>query len=164
MLRRSCVLLSLSVVVVWITSAPSAHAYNPPIIAIQAGHWRTHALPEEFARLRTSTGAVAGGVHEVDLNVDIAHRIAEYLRAWGNEAYVLPSTVPPAYRADAFVAIHSDGHVNRDARGFKAATHYRDWGASTTLVREIEDEYSKQTGLPKDWRKSDNRHGYYAFN
>jgi hypothetical protein len=32
------------------------------------------------------------------------------------------------------------------------------------LVREIEDEYGKQTGLPKDWRVTDNMRGYYAFN
>jgi N-acetylmuramoyl-L-alanine amidase len=77
---------------------------------------------------------------------------------------VLPSTVPPAYRADAFVAIHSDGHTNRNARGYKIATYYRDWVASDILVREIEDEYGKQTGLPKDWRVTDNMRGYYAFN
>ncbi|HZG66376.1 MAG TPA: N-acetylmuramoyl-L-alanine amidase, partial [Herpetosiphonaceae bacterium] len=114
--------------------------------------------------LRTSTGAVAGGVREVDLNVDIAHRAAEYLRSWGNEVYVLPATVPPGYRADAFVSIHADGHANRTARGFKVASYWRDWVATDTLVREIVDEYARQTGLPQDWRITDNMRGYYAFN
>ena len=164
MFRRAFLLMCLLGVAVCLPLAQPARASSAPVVAIQAGHWRSGELPEEFARLRTSTGSVAGGVREVDLNVDIAHRIAEYLRGWGNQAYVLPSTVPPAYRADAFVAIHSDGNANRNARGFKIATHYRDWNASTTLVRELEDEYAKQTGLPKDWRITDNMRGYYPFN
>jgi hypothetical protein len=151
-------LLSLSLV-----PQPS-RAFNPPLVAVQAGHWRSNELPDEFARLRGNSGASAGGVREVDLNIDIAHRIVEYLRAWGNEAYVLPATVPPRYRADAFVAIHSDGHTNTSARGYKIATYHRDWVASSTLVREIDDEYGKQTGLPRDWRITENMRDYYAFN
>ena len=164
MSRQLCLLLIL--VGCFSVAAIPQHtrAANPPVVAIQAGHWRSNELPEEFARLRANTGSSADGVREVDLNIDIAHRIAEYLRAWGNDAYVLPATVPPAYRADAFVALHSDGHANRSARGYKVATYYRDWVASNTLVREIEDEYGKQTGLPKDWRITQNMRGYYAFN
>ncbi len=141
-----------------------ARANTPPLIALQAGHWHAAEQPEDFAWLRTSTGATAGGVREVDLNVDVAHRAAEYLRSWGNEVYVLPATVPPGYRADAFVSIHADGHANRTARGFKVATYWRDWVATDTLVREIVDEYARQTGLPQDWRITDNMRGYYAFN
>lgn len=164
MFRRIVLLTTLVAIVALVSRTPSVRANNPPLIAIQAGHWRTNEQPDEFARLRNSTGSVAGGVREVDLNVDIAHRIAEYLRSWGNEAYVLPATVPPSYRADAFVALHSDGHPNKNARGFKVATYYRDWVASNVLVNEIIDEYGKQTGLPQDWRITDNMRGYYAFN
>lgn len=164
MLRRTCSLLALTVLLAFAVLPPRARAAYPPLVAIQAGHWRSNELPEEFSRLRNNTGAAAGGVREVDMNVDVAHRIAEYLRAWGNEAYVLPATVPPGYRADAFVAIHADGHANRNARGFKVATYYRDWIASDMLVREIDDEYAKQTGLPRDWRVTHNMRGYYAFN
>jgi hypothetical protein len=74
----------------------------------------------DYARHR----CVAGGVREVDLNVDIAHRIVEYLRAWGNERMCYPQRFRPAYRADAFVSIHSDGHANKNARGYKVATYY----------------------------------------
>ncbi len=144
--------------------AHTTRAQRPPVVAIQAGHWKTNEHADEFSWLRTSTGASAGGVQEVDLNVDIAHRTAEYLRSWGNEAYVLPSNVPPSYHADAFVAIHSDGNNNKQARGFKVATYYRDWIATDTLVRELEDEYGKQTGMPKDHRVTANMRGYYAFN
>jgi N-acetylmuramoyl-L-alanine amidase len=164
MSRRLCLLLFVLGFVSLTAIPQQTRAFNPPLIAIQAGHWRSNELPDEFARLRNNTGASAGGVREVDLNIDIAHRVAEYLRAWGNEAYVLPATVPPAYHADAFVSIHSDGHTNQSARGFKVATYHREWVATNTLVREIEDEYGKQTGLPKDWRITENMRDYYAFN
>lgn len=166
MIRRVllvCLLITLGSLAV-LGQPQSARAANPPVIALQAGHWKANEQAEEFAHLRTSTGASAGGVREVDLNVDIAHRAAEYLRSWGNEAFVLPATVPPAYHADAFVAIHSDGHANRAARGYKVATYYSDWSASTALVQMLQDEYGKQTGLPLDWRITDNMRGYYAFN
>ena len=164
MVRRLFLLMFVLCALAFGLFAPQTRAFNPPVVAIQAGHWKANEQPAEFARLRTSTGAAAGGVREVDLNVDIAHRVAEYLRAWGNEAYVLPATVPPAYTADAFVAIHSDGHANKNARGFKVATYHRDWVASNTLVHELVDEYGKQTGLPLDWRITDNMTNYYAFN
>ncbi|HZG66646.1 MAG TPA: hypothetical protein VEZ12_07870, partial [Herpetosiphonaceae bacterium] len=112
MLHRRMVLWMVMVLSVAAT-VPAARADTPPLIALQAGHWRAEEQPEDFAWLRTSTGATAGGVREVDLNVDVAHRAAEYLRSWGNEAFVLPATVPPGYRADVFVSIHADGHANR---------------------------------------------------
>lgn len=164
MLRRFSLLIALLVVVSFTAFVQPVRAQRVPVVALQAGHWQTSQMPDEFARLRTSTGSTAGGVREVDLNVDIAHRVAEYLRSWGNEAYVLPSTIPPAYRADAFVAIHSDGNNNKSARGYKVATYYRDWVASNMLVQELQDEYGKQTGMPLDWRITDNMRGYYAFN
>lgn len=164
MSRQLCFLLILVGLLSTAVVPQQTRASNPPLVAIQAGHWRSNELPDEFARLRGNSGASAGGVREVDLNIDIAHRIAEYLRSWGNNSYVLPATVPPTYRADAFVAIHSDGHTNTSARGYKIATYHRDWVASSMLVREIDDEYGKQTGLPRDWRITENMRDYYAFN
>jgi N-acetylmuramoyl-L-alanine amidase len=164
MRRRWIGLVFVLLLAVGAACVPRARANNPPLVAIQAGHWRTNEQPDEFRWLRTSTGAVAGSVREVDLNVDIAHRVAQYLRDWGNEAFVLPATVPPHYRADAFVALHSDGNTNTSARGYKVATYWRDWVASDMLVRELSDQYGKDTGLPKDWRITDNMRGYYAFN
>lgn len=164
MFHRSFLLLPVLLLVGLAAVPHRARANNPPLVAIQAGHWRANEHADEFHWLRTSTGAVHAGVREVDLNIDISHRVAEYLRSWGNEAYVLPATVPPNYKADAFVSIHADGSSNRDARGFKVATYWRDWEASNTLVRLIEEEYGRQTGLPKDWRITRNMRGYYAFN
>lgn len=164
MRQRWLVLGVAGLLIVLVAGTHPARANTPPVIALQAGHWQSGDHPDEFAWLRTSTGASAGGVREVDLNVDIAHRAAEYLRSWGNEAYVLPAKVPPGYKADVFVSIHGDGHANRSARGFKVATYWRDWVATDALVREIIDEYARQTGLPEDWRITDNMRGYYAFN
>jgi hypothetical protein len=163
-MHRRWIVLGMTGLLIALAVVHPAQANNPPLIALQAGHWHSAEHPDEFSWLRTSTGAFSGGVREVDLNVDIAHRTAEYLRSWGNEAYVLPATVPPDYRADAFVSIHADGHANRAARGFKVATYWRDWIATDTLVREITEEYARQTGMPKDWRITDNMRGYYAFN
>ena len=163
-MRRVWTMLGSVGLVLAVAGVSPARANTPPVIALQAGHWNSAEHPDEFEWLRTSTGASAGGVREVDLNIDIAHRAAEYLRSWGNQAYVLPAKVPPGYRADAFVSIHGDGHANRSARGFKVATYYRDWVATDVLVREIVDEYAKQTGLPEDWRITDNMRDYYAFN
>lgn len=164
MLRRLYLLVCVSVVLLVALFVPPTRAADVKLVAIQAGHWKTESMPDEFARLRDSTGAEHGGVAEVDLNVDVSHRIAEYLRSWGIEAYVLPAPLPPAYKADAFVSIHADGNSNRSARGYKVATYYRDWIASQTLVNEIVDEYGKQTGLPLDWRITENMRNYYAFN
>ena len=164
MYRRAWLLPLLVLAVAAVAVPARTHANRPPIVALQAGHWHSEEHADEFAWLRTSTGAVHAGVREVDLNVDIAHRAAEYLRSWGNEAYVLPAAVPPSYHADAFVAIHGDGNSNKEARGYKVATYWRNWVATDWLVRELEDEYGRQTGLPKDWRITDNMRGYYAFN
>ena len=164
MFRRSSLLLMALVLAAVAAVPPLTQANQAPLVAIQAGHWLTEQHAEEFAHLRTSTGSAVAGIREVDLNVDISFRVAEYLKSWGNEAYVLPSTVPPGYRADAFISIHGDGNTNTSARGYKVATYYRDWVASDMLVQELTDEYGKQTGLPLDWRITANMRGYYAFN
>src|SRR5688572_19538250 len=45
-------------------------------VGLQVGHWRAHELPEELARLRNSTGAVAGGYREYEVNLLVAQRAA----------------------------------------------------------------------------------------
>ncbi len=160
MVRRSLLLVGSLWLVI---AAVPARAFNPPVVALQAGHWQAAQHAEEFKWLRTSTGTQFRNVREVDLNVDIAHRVAEYLRSWGNTAYVLPSRIPPGYRADAFVSIHGDGHDNRAARGYKIAASHRNWSADKMLVQMLDDEYGRQTGLPRDWRITENMRSYYAF-
>ncbi len=132
-------------------------------VGLQAGHWRSAELPAELSRLRTSTGAVAGGYREWQVNLDIAQRAASLLRAEGVEVDILPATVPPNYRADAFVALHADGG-NPAASGFKAATHWREWEAGLALVAALRAEYGIVSGLRWDGgRITSGMRGYYAF-
>ena len=142
----------------------SGFPLSPWRVGIQAGHWRIEELPAELRRLRTSTGARYGSFREVDANLDIARRVAEYLRAAGVEVDLLPATVPPGYRADAFVAIHADGAYRSGARGWKMSTPWRSSEASRMLLDALVRTYPLYTGLPEDrYGTTYNMRGYYAF-
>jgi N-acetylmuramoyl-L-alanine amidase len=133
-------------------------------VGLQVGHWKSNELPDELARLRTSTGAAAGGLREYQVNLDVAERAAGYLRGYGVAVDILPATVPVNYRADAFVSLHADGSTNTRLSGFKAATHWREWGAGTALVEALRAEYGPASGLAWDGgRITSNMRGYYAF-
>lgn len=143
--------------------APAARPGTLPRIGLQVGHWKTRELPDELARLRTSSGAIAAGLREVDLNLDMARRVAALLQSIGLAVDVLPATVPPGYQADAFVAIHADGSRRPDPRGFKLATPWRTSRASQLLHDSLVTEYASATGLPQDGAITVNMRGYYAF-
>lgn len=132
-------------------------------VGVQAGHWRTEELPDELASFRTSTGASAGGVDEVDINLGIARRVAALLEARGVRVDVLPSTVPPGYRADAFISLHADGSESPRPRGYKLATPYDSVPESELLLDALADEYAAATRLPRDPNVTRNMRGYYAF-
>lgn len=137
---------------------------TPPRVGIQIGHLRSHELPEEQAHLRTSTGARWNGLTEAQVNEAIAVRVRDILAAAGVEVDLLPATVPPAYDADAFVAIHADGSVE-GARGWKIATPWRASAASRALLAAVASTYGAITGLPEDRNGiTINMRGYYAFN
>jgi len=137
---------------------------GPARVGVQAGHWLIEELPEELARLRSSTGARAGAYREVDANLRIARRVVEQLRKAGVDAELLPATVPPGYRADAFVSIHADGASRPNVRGWKAATPWRASDASRDLLEALSFTYSRFTGLPEDrYGTTYNMRGYYAF-
>jgi hypothetical protein len=139
----------------------SAQSYR---VGLQVGHWRSNELPEELKSLRGNTGAAAGGVREVQVNLDVAQRAAGYLRSMGVAVDVLPATVPPNYRADAFIAIHADGSPSTRATGYKIATHWREWEAGTALVDALRAEYGPASGLSWDGsRITSGMRGYYAF-
>jgi N-acetylmuramoyl-L-alanine amidase len=129
------------------------------------GHLRSNELPEELARLRTSTGARWGNVTEADLNLDIVNRVKPLLEAQGVIVDVIPATVPIAYDADAFLAIHADGSASGAARGWKLATPWRTSEASRALMNAVAAAYGPATGLPEDaGGVTVNMKGYYAFN
>ncbi len=135
-----------------------------PRVGIQVGHWKSNELPDELARLRTSSGAFAGGYREADVNRDIAQRVVKLLESRGLAVDLLPATIPPGYDADAFVAIHADGSASGNSRGFKLATPWRTSRASQMLLDAMTEEYSNATNLPQDGAITFNMRGYYAFN
>lgn len=133
-------------------------------VGLQVGHWRSNELPDELARLRNSTGASAGGYREYEVSLAVAERAAGYLRGAGVAVDILPATVPPAYLANAFVALHSDGSANTGMSGFKIAGHYRDWEAATALENALRATYGAATGMRWDGdRITHGMRGYYAL-
>jgi N-acetylmuramoyl-L-alanine amidase len=147
---------------------PAAPLYNPPgprRIGLQAGHWLTDQVPPELGRLQA--GAVGGGKQEWEVNLDVAQRTAALLRGTGVEVDVLSSTIPPRYRANAFIALHADGDPAGQARGFKVARP----GFSSVpdiddrLVHVLNQAYAADTELPRDDEHISLRmRYYYAFN
>ncbi len=137
---------------------------GPARVGLQVGHWKNDELPEELKKLIGNTGASGGGKWEWEVNHAIAEATAEILRAEGVIVDILPSTVPPDYVADAFIAIHADGSEDRSARGFKVAPPWRDLtGKADDLTAHIETTYQQATNFGKDPNISRNMRGYYAF-
>lgn len=137
---------------------------GPARVGVQIGHYKNDEVPEELERLKGNTGASGGGKWEWEVNYEIAHLIADNLKAEGVEVDILPTTVPPAYWADVFIAIHADGSEDRRKSGYKFAGPWRDYTRkSATLVSILEKHYEEATGLEKDENISRNMRGYYAF-
>jgi hypothetical protein len=136
---------------------------GPRRIGLQAGHWLTSEVPEELHRLEHSTGTSGGGVMEWEVNLDVARRAAALLRAQGYQVDVLPTTLPPGYLADVFLALHADGSNDPATRGYKAAHGSRRGPYEDQLVQTVMEEYGRATGLPTDPSISRNMRGYYAF-
>lgn len=140
-------------------------ADDPWRVGLQIGHLRSNELPDELARLRTSTGARYGSVTEAQLNESIVMRVVPILEANGIIVDVLPATVPPSYSADAFLAIHADGNASSRPRGWKLATPWRASPAGKALLAAVHSSYGAATGLPEDVNGiTSNMRGYYAFN
>ena len=136
----------------------------PKRVGIQVGHWQAKELPDELARLRTSSGAFAAGYAEANVNMEIAKRVVKLLQDRGIIVDLLPATIPPSYDADAFISIHADGSRAGSSRGFKLATPWRTSRASQHLADTLTAEYAKATRLPQDGAITVNMRGYYAFN
>jgi len=156
--------------VVSATAAPTASPVPlPPIkarVGLQVGHWQAADLPAELASLRTETGASAGGYAEVDVNLQIARQVAALLRARGITVDLLPATIPPGYRADAFVAIHCDYNNDPGMSGFKLARYgdSADPARDDALLNAIAATYGATTGQPTDPHITRAMIYYYAFN
>lgn len=143
--------------------APATRSEVPVRIALQAGHWRASEAPDELARLR-SNGTMGGGRHEWEVTLEIARHAAGLLEARGYEVEILPTTIPPGYRADLFIAIHADGFHSPAASGFSVAAPRRDaTGQGQAFADVLAGHYRAASGLRH--RVATRRmQGYYAFN
>jgi N-acetylmuramoyl-L-alanine amidase len=137
---------------------------GPRRIGIQAGHWQTEKAPPELWRLLTQTGTSWKGVTEVEINLDIANRIKSILEPKGFVVEVLPTTIPPGYVADAFVALHGDGDGTGENSGFKMAFSSRRTPYEANLLDAIKSTYAAATGLRYDaTRISRSMANYYGL-
>src|SRR5256885_12053320 len=73
---------------------PKSLPTGPRRVGIQVGHWKTDEAPAELDRLVVQTGASWEGINEVDVNLDIAQRVAVILNTKGIAVDLLPTTVP----------------------------------------------------------------------
>lgn len=136
----------------------------PPTIGVQVGHWKNNEVPEELKNLKNNTGASGGGKSEAEVNYEIANLIANNLRQNGVHVDILPTTIPPDYWADVFIAIHADGSEDATKSGYKFATSWRDFtDEAESLVENLNNNYGAKTGLEYDPNISRNMRGYYAF-
>lgn len=143
---------------------PKPVVSGPRRVGIQAGHWRTSEAPPDLWQLLAQTGASAGGVTEIETNLQIAELVAEILRKRGIVADVLPTIIPAGYVADAFVALHSDGDESGQKSGFKLAHSTRRTPHEDALQRFLTEEYGAATGLDYDANGvSRNMTSYYAM-
>ncbi|MGH2500238.1 MAG: N-acetylmuramoyl-L-alanine amidase, partial [Candidatus Limnocylindria bacterium] len=137
---------------------------GPRRVGIQAGHWLTAQVPPELWSIEHATGASWNGVTEWRVNLDIAQRVAVLLRARGFAVDLLPTTVPPGYLADAFLALHMDSDGVGVRSGYKLAHGSRRGPYEDALVRAVSEEYARATGLNDDpLRITRNMRGYYPF-
>ncbi|HST04585.1 MAG TPA: N-acetylmuramoyl-L-alanine amidase [Chloroflexia bacterium] len=138
---------------------------RPFHVGVQIGHYKNSELPDALSRLVGSVGTSGGGRTEVDLNYDIANRVADLLQTQNVQVDLLPATVPTGYTADAFIAIHADGSTSSSPRGFKISTRWSSAVAvqDVSLVEKMTDAYAQTTKLPEDSNVTRNMRGYYAY-
>lgn len=137
---------------------------GPAKVGIQIGHYKNDEVPEELEKLKNNTGASGGGKREWEVNFEIAHLVANNLETHGVVVEILPTTVPPSYWADVFIAIHADGSTDKSKSGYKFAGPWRDYSKKADkLINMLEKQYGPSTGLEKDQNITRNMRGYYAF-
>jgi N-acetylmuramoyl-L-alanine amidase len=112
---------------------------NSPLVGLIAGHWQN------------DSGAICpDGLQEVEINLDVARRVATLLRRRGYRAEVLPEFSPKlnGYQAAALLAIHSDSCLE-ELSGFKVArmTHAKDPEVEDRLVAALYASYEAATGI-----------------
>ena len=138
---------------------------GPWVVAIQPGHWKISELPDEQAHRRGSTGAAYGSVREADINRAVTDALIPKLEAEGWKVILVPATVPPRLRADAFISIHADGGNGSSRRGWKLAPSWRPSQAARKLAAALHSSFAAEPKLLED---KDGvtifMRGYFGFN
>lgn len=144
------------------TPSPTPTPSRPLPIGIVAGHSGSRNGIED-------PGAICSdGLREVDINLEIAHRVVNYLRAYGYEVDLLQEYDARAegYHARALVSIHADSCTPPYASGFKVAR------AVDSAIPEVEDrlvdclvrQYQTRTGLDlHEWSITPDMTEYHIF-
>ena len=141
-------------------SLPSA----PLRVGLQVGHWKAAEAPDELRGLRDNGGTSGGGKAEWEVNLEIARLTAALLEEAGYAVDILPATVPEAYRAEVFVAIHADGNNDSSVRGFRVGWPRRDATRRASEFAEVLAEaYGEATGIRRLPVATRRMRGYYAF-
>ena len=145
------------------SEAPAPEA--PPLrVALQAGHWKAQEAPDELRGLRNNGGTSGGGKAEWEVNLEIARVTGTLLEEAGYAVDILPATVPQAYRADAFVAIHADGNNDASVAGYRVGSPRRDATLRAAELAELLAEaYGAATGIRHLPIATRRMRGYYAF-
>ena len=138
---------------------------GPWVVAVQPGHWQIAELPQELWRLRTNTGAQWGDVREVDINRAVSSDLISMITAQGWKPVLVPATVPPELRADAFVAVHADSSSDTSRHGWKLSSPWRSSQASRELAKAVAGSFAQEPQLVEDVDGiTVNMRGYFAFN
>ena len=144
---------------------PKTIPTGPRRVGIQVGHWKTDEAPDELRRLIPQTGASWGELTELDVNLDVAQRLAVILNSKGIAVDILPVTVPPGYLADAVVALHADSDGVGEWSGFKMAHSARRGPFEDALLADVKKAYGDATGMDYDATHISNAmKGYFLFN
>ena len=132
-------------------SAPAVIPLEGPFtVALQPGHWKIDEAPAEIHRRPRSFGAEYAGVRELDINLAVVDRLVPLLEAEGWHVIVVPATVPPGLRADAFISVHADWGADVRRSGWKLAPPYRPSEASSRLAGSLRDAFAAQEELSED--------------
>ena len=138
---------------------------GPRRVGIQVGHWKTDEAPAELRSLVPQTGAAWEGVTELDVNLDVAQRLAVILNAKGIAVDILPVNVPVGYIADAVIALHVDSDGVGEISGFKMAHNARRGPFEEALLADVKAAYAAATHLDYDAQHvTRNMTGYFLYN
>jgi N-acetylmuramoyl-L-alanine amidase len=137
---------------------------GPISVAIQPGHWRIDELPAEAARGGRGIGAIHGDIRELDINLAVVDALRTMLEAEGYAVQVVPATVPPGLRVDAFVSVHADWGGDPDRRGWKLAPPWRPSNASRDLAEALKKSFRSENALREDvGGVTAGMRGYFGF-